>query len=270
MSHPCVDATDVARPLSFCQIGRLPPPTFSCPCRSEERQDIMCCLTQQGLSVADIAATRNIQETTVLSYLAEAIAAGYPYAWERFEVADSTLAAVRQAASAFAAGQSAAASAEIAAGSTTPCSPAEPPAGPCDTDAASQACHSTASRHTGSIAEAAALNLTTAALSPASAPAPAVLQALGRPCTAKQQGSDGPEDTDSVTSGSVQQCATCRPTSTAAGALLSADAVACIADLVSQRESLRPFREHLPVEISFGVLRLAVAHLLRLSAQHTA
>ena len=231
----------------------------------------MCWLLRQGLTVADIAATRNIQETTVLSYLAEAIAAGYPYAWERFEIADSTLAAVRQAACAYAAEQRSTASVEVAADSAAQCGFAEPPAGLCDKEAASGAFQSTGARQEESVVEEAAVTAVTAALAPQLAPAPAVLQPLGRSQSAEQQPCQlSPVIVDSAMDVSAQQCTSCsRTEANGAAGVLSADAAACIADLVSQRESLRPLKEHLLVDINFGVLRLALAHLLRLSAGHT-
>ena len=226
----------------------------------------------QGLSVADIAAARNIQETTVLSYLAEAIAAGYAYAWERFGLADSTLAAVRQAACAYVVDQKATASAEVAADSTTPCSFADAPAGVCDAEPVSAVYAATEIQQEDSVLEAPAVTDTSAADRPASELAPAVLQPLGRQCAAQQPHLRDPVVIDSVVNGSAQPPADCGTTvaNGAAAALLSVDAAACIADLVSQRESLRPLKEHLRVEINFGVLRLALAHLLRLSAGHTA
>jgi len=199
----------------------------------------------------------------VLSYLAEAIAAGFPYAWERFGILDSTLAAVRQAACAYAAEQKAAAAAELAAVSVTPCSLAEPPAGPCDDAPGLEACGTTEIQGKRTVFGAAAVTSIFAADSPASEPAPAVLQPLGGQCAAHQPCPLNPVIPSSAINGSARQSTSCtRPAA-------SVDAAACIADLVSQRESLRPLKEHLLVEINFGVLRLALAHLLRLSAGHT-
>ena len=207
----------------------------------------------------------------MLSYLAEAIAAGYAYAWERFGIADSTLAAVRQAACAYAAEQRAAASAEVATDSKTPRTVAQPPAGSSETEPASEVCWSTEDQQEGSLLEAAAVVGKNAAPAPDFGSAPAVLQPLGCPCAAQQPCLLDPVVLNSVMDRSAPPgTAFSRSVASAADVLPSANAAACIADLVSQRESLRPLKEHLLVELSFGVLRLALAHLLRLSAGHTA
>ena len=60
-------------------------------------------LLQAGRSPAEIASVRSVQESTVLSYLGDAIEAGHAYDWSRFEIPLETEQLVRRAAATVAA-----------------------------------------------------------------------------------------------------------------------------------------------------------------------
>ena len=230
----------------------------------------------QSMSVADIANAKNIQPSTVLSYLAEAIAAGHAYAWERFGVADSTLHSLGEAAVAFAAEELAAASdsdvvyaaaatsarasnegsspalpeaVAIPDGAAALCSCAEAPAGPAD------AAENADVRCGGS--ESGTSLLATTNTLPAGPVQGAQAEAAKQGCIEMQPPDQLYGGSEKLTDGAAAVPLGCVP--------LTASTAACVEDLILQRVSLRPLRERLPFDIDFGVLRLALAHLARLS-----
>jgi hypothetical protein len=234
------------------------------------------------MSVADIADAKNIQLSTVLSYLAAAIAAGHAYAWDRFGVADSTLRSIGEAAAAsdldaeFAtAATSGRASCEgsgpalpeavaLPDGAAAVCGFDEAPAGPADAEENVDVSRGGSDPRTSLLA---ATNTLAGMPVPGSE---AVTTSQGfqvRQLASQRCGpSEIPIDTSAaVPSGCVLPTGLCAGHS-AAGPL-TASTAACIEDLILQRVSLRPLRERLCFDIDFGVLRLALAHLTRLSAQ---
>ena len=244
--------------------------------------------------MADIAEARNIQPSTVLSYLAEAVAAGRAYAWERFGVADSTLRSVGEAAAAFVAeeldpagnpdGELARADSTCEDSGPLPapdqpqaasvgvaalCGFAEAPAGPADAvlaAAGSNICPAHAVSRTTLLA--ATNTLPGASLSPAQALTAS--QGCAETQCVEQQSWASEEVTDEAKAVS----APCGSLGTEHVQQLDAVptivvTAACLQDLVTQRVSLRPLRERLSLDIDFGVLRLTLAHLTRLSEQGT-
>ena len=66
--------------------------------RSSLRNKTVRTLSVQGLSVPELAVRQGVQESTVESYLAEAIASGHQYTWQRFGIPEGLLIRVAEAA----------------------------------------------------------------------------------------------------------------------------------------------------------------------------